>query len=152
MLKLHAFLHWVNILINTAWLTFNPLEIYEKLLKTFWSIRCNIPSRQILVPSTSPKHPIWPSRRRPHLTSWSDVPKTPWSDVPGTSRSDVPGTSRSDVPRASLGEPSEDVLGTLRGHLPLVSKPYFTFLPKNWIVNSAVISDLVFLHWKKICH
>ena len=94
MLKLHAFLHRVNILINTAWLTFNPLEIYEKLLKTFWSIRCNIPSRQILVPRTSPKHPIWPSRGRPHLTFWSDVPKTPWPDVPGTSRSDVPGTSQ----------------------------------------------------------
>ena len=35
MLKLHAFLHWVNILINTAWLTFNPLEIYENIVKDF---------------------------------------------------------------------------------------------------------------------
>ena len=50
-----------------------------------WTIRKDLPSRQILVPRTSPsnvptaslKDPIWPSRGRTNLTSWGRPEMTP---------------------------------------------------------------------------
>ena len=98
-----------------------------------------IPSRQILVPRTSPsnvprtypKDPIWPSRGQPNLTSWRRPEMTSRGRLNLTSK----GRSWKDdsrhpqnVLRTSPRGPLKHVLGTMWGHLLDVPKFLFLFL------------------------
>ena len=80
-----------------------------------------------VVPRTSSKYPIWPSRGRLHLISWGCCDLT--SQRP--SKSMFRGSFFVDVLMTSLERPSKDVLRIFGGPLLDVPKTHFKFLQDN---------------------
>ena len=68
-------------------------------------------SRQILVPRTSPKYPIWPSSGRHDLTSW-DVLNWHPGNIRMWRSQDVPGRLIREVPWKFSGCPQKDLQST----------------------------------------